>query len=580
MRKVFLLLLLLVMIKPYSWSQNNQLIGLITYQNTGEPVEGVSITPSEGASPTSSNDLGQFTLKFPGKSPGKVVKLILVKLQYQVVGIDPMIVDIALRQEAGDVVRIVMVKKEEYEQREDRYEKSIEKRLAEQKEEILFLRSRLTENQLSDTERRGLTQQIGALTEQVETLEKNKEELAKRLAQVDLDQASSFARQALKSFEVGNLEEALSLMDDEKLDDFWNNVARQEEKVKRAKRQGVENYMIKARLLAANGQNDDAYQNYLKAVERDSVHVYNLWELAYFCGERNQQKRAISFYQRAVSYADSESEKADLLNNLGGEFKYNNAYGSAESAYKEALEIYQRLAKANPERYNLYLANALKNIGYLHKALLEQHLNLAYQSSGLAYAKQAEAALSLYSTDIPIVKNYGYWIAELISYFESVTEEDFRVQTQINKALLLEEKNETETDPAKRAANQVEVVNTLENIWRQYPENTIIIPRLANAYGALAWYQLFNRHFLEVEQAARKGMDIDPSQEWINTNLALGLLFQGKYEEAEDVYVSFKERAFNDAMTFKTAFLQDLADLEAAGITHPDVEKVRELLQK
>ncbi len=82
-----------------------------------------------------------------------------------------MIVDIALRQEAGDVVRIVMVKKEEYEQREDRYEKSIEKRLAEQKEEILFLRSRLTENQLSDTERRGLTQQIGALTEQVENME-------------------------------------------------------------------------------------------------------------------------------------------------------------------------------------------------------------------------------------------------------------------------------------------------------------------------------------------------------------------------------------------------------------------------
>ena len=70
-----------------------------------------------------------------------------------------------------------------------------------------------------------------------------------------------------------------------------------------------------------------------------------------------------------------------------------NAYDQAKAAYKEALEIYLHLAKDNPERYNLYLANTLKNIGYLHKALLEQHLNLAYQSSGLAYAKTSGRGL-------------------------------------------------------------------------------------------------------------------------------------------------------------------------------------------
>jgi len=111
-----------------------------------------------------------------------------------------------------------------------------------------------------------------------------------------------------------------------------------------------------------------------------------------------------------------------------------------------------------------------------------------------------------------------------------------------------------------------------------HPDNQAITARLSNAYGSLAWYQLFAKDFAAAEQAARKGLEVDPSQQWINTNLALSLLYQGKYEEAEAVYVRFKDQPFNDSMDFKTAFLQDLADLEAIGITHPDVEKVRALL--
>lgn len=111
-----------------------------------------------------------------------------------------------------------------------------------------------------------------------------------------------------------------------------------------------------------------------------------------------------------------------------------------------------------------------------------------------------------------------------------------------------------------------------------HPDNQAIIAELSNAYGSLAWYQLFAKDFAAAEQAARKGLETAPSQQWINTNLALSLLFQGKYEEAKVIYVQFKDEPFNDSMGFKTAFLQDLADLEAAGITHPDVGKVRALL--
>jgi Flp pilus assembly protein TadD len=109
-------------------------------------------------------------------------------------------------------------------------------------------------------------------------------------------------------------------------------------------------------------------------------------------------------------------------------------------------------------------------------------------------------------------------------------------------------------------------------------DDQAIIAELCNACGKLAWYQLFAKDFAAAEQSARKGLETAPSQQWINTNLVLSLLYQGKYEEAEAVYVRFKDQPYDESMDFKTVFLKDLADLEAAGITHPDVGKVRVLL--
>ncbi|MCB0565841.1 MAG: tetratricopeptide repeat protein, partial [Phaeodactylibacter sp.] len=272
-----------------------------------------------------------------------------------------------------------------------------------------------------------------------------------------------------------------------------------------------------------------------------------------------------------------EPDVAVTQNNLGNMYSGLNAYDRAEAAYLEALEIYQRLVLDNPQRYNVYLANVLKNIGYLHQALLRQSFDWAYRSSGMEYTRQAEAALSFYSTDIPLVKSYGDSIAELIAYFEKVTEEALQVQAQVNQVLPLEEQVETETGPAQKAGKQVEVVSFLEKVWQQYPQNEIIISRLSNACGGLSWHQLFNRRFAEAEQAARQGLDLAPSQEWINTNLALSLLFQGKYEEAEVLYLGFKDKPYGDS-TYSKAFLEDLNALEEAGITHPDVGKVRALL--
>ena len=133
---------------------------------------------------------------------------------------------------------------------------------------------------------------------------------------------------------------------------------------------------------------------------------------------------------------------------------------------------------------------------------------------------------------------------------------------------------------AEKAPLQQQIVSVFAAAAADHPDNQAILSDLSFAYGNLAWYQLFAKDFAAAEKSARKGLETAPSQQWINTNLALSLLFQGKYAKAKAIYVQFQDQPFNDEMDFNTAFLQDLADLEAAGITHPDVERVRRLLQE
>ncbi len=69
----------------------------------------------------------------------------------------------------------------------------------------------------------------------------------------------------------------------------------------------------------------------------------------------------------------------------------------------------------------------------------------------------------------------------------------------------------------------------------------------AEQYGSLSWYRLFNQQFPEAETAARRGITLGgENAEWIHTNLALSLLYQGKYEDAQAVYLEFKGQAYDE----------------------------------
>lgn len=115
-------------------------------------------------------------------------------------------------------------------------------------------------------------------------------------------------------------------------------------------------------------------------------------------------------------------------------------------------------------------------------------------------------------------------------------------------------------------------------------------PKNGKYYSDLAWYQLLNRKPIEAIAAARKALELSPEDAvTIETNLASAYLFNNEFEKAKAIYLKNKDAEIpddkggddehaDDERTFKQAVLDDFKKLEEAGVTHPDMEKVKALL--
>ena len=102
-------------------------------------------------------------------------------------------------------------------------------------------------------------------------------------------------------------------------------------------------------------------------------------------------------------------------------------------------------------------------------------------------------------------------------------------------------------------------------------------PYLVRACNNLSFLFLAQGNFEEAERYAREGSKYDFTHHTIYTNLAASLLLQGRYAEAEEIYLRYKEELKED-------FLSDFEDFCTRGIIPPeredDVERIKKLLSK
>jgi hypothetical protein len=173
----------------------------------GEPMPNVPID-ADGANPTTSDSFGKFTLEFPQKNPGDPVEVIVKKEGY--VAVNDVQLQLILPAKAGDkVLTVIMCKEVDREEMARRFyrlksfdaiEETYEKR----------------EKELKDTQQ-ATDAALTRLQQERDQAKAAAEKAAEQLAKNQPGQTSDLYLQAKRLFLDGKIDQALKLLEDEKL---------------------------------------------------------------------------------------------------------------------------------------------------------------------------------------------------------------------------------------------------------------------------------------------------------------------------------------------------------------------------
>jgi len=97
---------------------------------------------------------------------------------------------------------------------------------------------------------------------------------------------------------------------------------------------------------------------------------------------------------------------------------------------------------------------------------------------------------------------------------------------------------------------------------------------------SLTWYYLFDRNPRGAIAASLKALQLSPDNAaMIKVALAHSYLFDNQFDKAKAIYLENKNAKLrDDERTFSQAVLDDFKELQEAGVTHPDMKKIKALL--
>jgi tetratricopeptide (TPR) repeat protein len=292
---------------------------------------------------------------------------------------------------------------------------------------------------------------------------------------------------------------------------------------------------------------------------------------------------------------------AIAVNDIGLSYYINSDTAKAYAHFLKSIEIFTELAILSP--HNTKSKELLFNI---HSRIVGIDIIQGKYNDAIMHLKKIDTLLTenlLVETQRLDYKKYQYQVQRKIAsvYFlmEHKDSAGIFIESALNTGVSLFSKSKdcTLLESLEEDTQLVSFLNSTAKQYRKALQYTLIWIQIvttstkckleskdkkeetAKAYGSVAFYELFLQHFPQAEQYALAGLATDSTQTWIYTNLAPAYLYQGKWEQAKTIYIRLKDQP-NGKEPFKVAFLQDLKDLEAAGITHPDVAKARALLEQ
>ena len=288
----------------------------------------------------------------------------------------------------------------------------------------------------------------------------------------------------------------------------------------------------------------------------------------------------------------SEEELAKSLFEYGCFLQTNKRYDLAEVRYRENLDIYQRLVPISPQVYEPDLAMAQSNLGTLYKDTRRYEDSEKLCLSAMEIRRRLAAANpQVYEPDLAMTQyNLGCLYSDTQRYEDS--EKMYLSAMEIRRRLAVANPQVYEPDLADTQYNlgclyyniqryedsEEMYLSALEVYQRLTAVNPQVYePYLVRACNNLSFLFLAQGNFEEAERYAREGSKYDFTHHAIYTNLAASLLLQGRYAEAEEIYLLYKEELKED-------FLSDFEDFYRRGIIPPeredDVERIKKLLSK
>ena len=340
--------------------------------------------------------------------------------------------------------------------------------------------------------------------------------------------------------------------------------------------------------LAASDPHD--YEPDLATSYNNLAILYN--DIQRYAESEQMNKAALEIRKRLV-YSNLQVHELDLANsynNLAILYSATKRFAESEKMYKTALEICKRMATSNPQAYEPFLIMIYNNLAILYKN------TQCFNEAELMYKTALEIYKHLTNADTQI---YNKEQAECLFWLA-----DSRIkQKKYSEAIVpLEEalgfyKKEAELGAAKDFYSTIILwLNQLYSQERQYSQAYQCfkqnMPTLRTLYqsdksyytellnGILvdqSFYSIFEKQYAEAEAYSKEALEVDSTKHIAYSNLAAALLFQGKYQEAENIYRQYKSE-------LKEGFFSDFEEFTKAGVIpknrEEEVEKIKRMLNE
>ena len=344
---------------------------------------------------------------------------------------------------------------------------------------------------------------------------------------------------------------------------------------------------IKERLVK---ENPKVYEPNLAMSYKNLAMLYN--EIQRFDESEKMYKAAIEIKERLVNEDPKayEPDLANSYNNLALLYYKIQRFEESAKMYKAAIEIRERLAKENPKAYEPYLVSSYNDLAFIYYET-EQ-----FKESEKTYKKAISIYEQLYENNpqeyLKVLALNYYLLGTIMIKNNKNHDAIFQFERSLKFCNNI---NKDETDMSLYTSSLCYLVDLYYNekdYTKAYSYNAVLLPLLKVNYedNAQNWKTEYNNKslnqsffanllgkFKEGEQYSLEAIKVDSTHHLAYTNLAAALLFQGRFEEAEKLYLEYKYE-------FKNGFIDDFAEFERLGVIpeerKADVERIKAILNE